>query len=179
MYHLGDLRSPHDHALLVVTKLSKSNLHVVQEQRQLKDMSSRTRPTSSESRASDSNGWGPRFNAHFMYLFFLFSYSKASDVNVAFIAILCVCEKLVKLHEHCNGMTKIVKDLRFSLFKFYLKYVEFFAISIYKYLISTGVFFLFFARIHNSHLYLLKKETNILKKINKFSKPKTETLDWF
>ena len=79
-------RSPHGHALLALTKWSKSNIQGTK--RQFKDMPSSTCLTSLERTALDLNGWGPRFNAHWGYIlfYFLFSCSKASDANIAIIA---------------------------------------------------------------------------------------------
>ena len=49
---------------------------------------------SSERRALDLNGWGPRFNTHWgniLLLDFLFSHAKASDA-LDLLPILCVCK---------------------------------------------------------------------------------------
>ena len=56
MSYLGDIRSPHGHALLVLAKEVKSKIQVVQEQKQFKDMPSSTYLTSSESRTLHLSG---------------------------------------------------------------------------------------------------------------------------
>ena len=56
---------------------------------QILDLPDKTCLNSSESRASDPNGRGLRFNAHcgkILLLDFVFSHSKACDTNIAIIA---------------------------------------------------------------------------------------------
>ena len=84
----------------------KSKIEVVQKcrnKRQFKYIPSNTFLNGSESRTSDPNGWGPRFNAYWGN-FFLFSRSEACDANIAVIAnfvclwktqIECLIEKWI------------------------------------------------------------------------------------
>ena len=75
--------------------LNDPRLKWCRNKRQFKDIASSTCLDSSESRALDLNGWGPRFNTHrsdILLLDFLFSRIKSF---VPMLPIRCVCENSI------------------------------------------------------------------------------------
>ena len=80
MCNMGDLKSAYGHALF-------NKIEVVNK-RKVKGIPSNTSLNGSESRVSDPNDRGPRFITHWdnillLPVFFLSSYSKGSDANIA------------------------------------------------------------------------------------------------
>ena len=91
MCYLGDLRS-FMHALLVLTKWSKSKIEVVPDQRQFKDVPSSTFIDSSDRRSLDLSSWGPRFNSHFGNILLTdFCFHVVMPI-LPLLPILCDCE---------------------------------------------------------------------------------------